>query len=91
MLLLTKGQYAIVVVASAVCSHSPLLCVANRMLRAMTMTNRRHTIVMRPISSDVHRGFLIALGVFSAIISTPSGDACPNSPAKRERGLGRES
>lgn len=64
--------------------HSPVFCVAKRMMRAMMTMKSRETIVMRPISREVHRSFLADLGVLvSVILGTPSSTAaCINSPTE---------
>lgn len=48
------------------------------------MTNSRDTIVRRPISSDVQRGFFFCV-LLSAMVCCPSGAACRNSPEKSQR------
>lgn len=65
--------------------HSPVFCVAKRMMRATIMIKSRETIVMRPISREVQRGFLADLGGLVSVIlrSLPSAASCMNSPEEK--------
>lgn len=67
--------------------HSPVFCVAKRMMRATMMIKSKETMVMRPISSEVQRGFLADLGGLVSVIlrSPPSAAGCINSPEETER------
>lgn len=67
--------------------HSPVFCVAKRMTRATMMMKSKETIVMRPISREVQRGFLADLGGLVSVIlrSPPSAAGCINSPEEGGR------
>lgn len=58
--------------------HSPVFCVAKRMMRATMMMKSKETMVMRQISREVQRGFLADLGGLVSVIlrSLPSGASC---------------
>lgn len=68
--------------------HSPVFCVAKRMIRATMTTKSKETIVMRPISKEVQRGFLADFGGLVSVIlrSRPSAAGCINSPVESNRG-----
>lgn len=67
--------------------HSPVFCVAKRMMRATMTMKSKETIVMRPISREVQRGFLADFGGLVSVIlrSLPSAAGCINSPDERAR------
>lgn len=69
--------------------HLPVLCVAKRMMRATITMKSKETIVMRPISREVQRGFLADFGGLVSVIlrSSPSAASCRpvNSPEGRWR------
>lgn len=70
--------------------HSPVFCVAKRMTRATMTMKSKETMVMRPISREVQRGFFADLGGLVSVIlgSPPSAAVCINSPEGRRQEKG---
>lgn len=75
--------------------HSPVFCVAKRMMRATMMMKSKETMVIRQISREVQRGFLADLGGLVSVIlrSLPSGASCRpiNSPGKNRNSASTKS